>query len=214
MGAINPQGCRVYSFRAPNDLELQHHFLWRPMPYLPARGMISIFNRSYYEEVLVVRVHPKFLVPQRIPDLDIRKEKSLRKLWKQRYQQIKYFEQTLVSNGTMILKFFLHVSRDEQKKRFLKRLTNPEKHWKFNAHDLEERQLWDDYRVAFEEALSETSTDDAPWYVIPADDKWYMRAAIADIIAAKLESLDLHYPKVDEQESLRFQELAEQLRKG
>ncbi|MFN3191140.1 MAG: PPK2 family polyphosphate kinase [Aureliella sp.] len=213
MGAINPQGCRVYSFKAPNDTELAHHFLWRPVPCLPERGMISIFNRSYYEETLVVRVHPQFLLPQRLPGVDIEKPKSLERLWKRRFQEINSFEQTLALNGTMVLKFYLHVSRDEQKERFLERLTNPEKHWKFNARDLAERALWREYRKAFEETLTATSTKYAPWYVIPADNKWYMRAAIADIIAAKLESLDLQYPEVDGEEQSRFAELEAKLRR-
>lgn len=212
MGGVNPQGCRVFSFKAPNEMELQHHFLWRPMPSLPERGMISIFNRSYYEEVLAVRVHPHYLIPQKIPNVNPSKPKSLAKLWKQRFKEINAFEQMLAKNGTMILKFFLHVSKEEQKVRFLERLTDPKKYWKFQAQDIAERKLWEDYRTAFEEALSATSMKHAPWYVIPADNKWYMRAAIADIIAAKLESLDLQYPKVDEIECKEFQRLAKQLR--
>ena len=211
MGGINPQGCRVYSFKAPNDTEIQHHFLWRPMPCLPERGMISIFNRSYYEEVLVVRVHPEFLVPQRLPNLNSLKPKSLSKLWKQRFDEINSFEHSLANNGTIVLKFYLHVSRDEQKERFLERLTNREKHWKFNARDLTERALWPQYKKAFEEALSATSTEWAPWYVIPADNKWYTRAAIADIIAAKLEKLKLKYPEVPEDERSKFDDLAHRL---
>ena len=213
MGAVNPQGCRVYSFKAPNDAELQHHFLARPVPCLPARGMISIFNRSYYEEVLVVRVHPEFLGPQNLPRIDVKSNASLNKLWKRRFSEINAFEESLANNGTMILKFFLHVSRDEQKERFLERLTDPEKHWKFNSRDLAERALWPKYVKAFESALSETSTKNAPWFVIPADNKWYMRAAIADIIASKLKSLRLEYPSVDADESSSFADLAEKLRK-
>lgn len=211
MGGINPQGCRVYSFKAPNDTELQHHFLWRAMPCLPERGMISIFNRSYYEEVLVVRVHPEFLLPQNLPNVPDLKPKQLSKLWKQRYSEINAFEKTLAENGTLILKFYLHVSRDEQKERFLERLTDREKHWKFNARDLTERALWPQYRRAFEQALSATSTEYAPWYVIPADNKWYTRAAIADIVAAKLESLGLEYPKVPEEDRSKFDDLARRL---
>lgn len=212
MGGINPQGCRVHSFKAPNDTELLHHFLWRPAPCLPERGMISIFNRSYYEEVLVVRVHPTFLSPQKLPGVDIDKKSSLEKLWKRRYEEINAFEQTLAANGTMILKFYLNVSRDEQKERLLERLTRPEKHWKFNPSDLAERRLWPDYRDAFEEALSATSTEAAPWFVIPADNKWYARAAIADIISNKLESLGLEYPSVPEDEIEKFEAYAQQLR--
>ncbi len=212
MGGVNPQGCRVHSFKAPNDTELQHHFLWRPVPCLPERGMISIFNRSYYEEVLVVRVHPEFLGPQNLPGIDIAKKASLTKLWKRRFKEMKAFEQTLASNGTQILKFYLHVSRDEQRERLLERLTRPDKYWKFNEGDLAERKLWRSYQQAFEEAMSATSTADAPWFVIPADDKWYARAAIADIVSGKLESLDLQYPNVSAAESANFESLAQRLR--
>lgn len=211
MGGVNPQGCRVFSFKAPNATELQHHFLWRPMPCLPERGMISLFNRSYYEEVLVVRVHPEFLGPQNLPHVRSLKPKSLERLWKQRYKEINALEQSLALNGTMILKFFLHVSKEEQKERFLERLTDPEKYWKFNARDLKERACWPAYREAFEDALSETSTKHAPWYVIPADNKWYSRAAIADIIASRLEGLKLEYPEVPAEERAEFASLAEQL---
>lgn len=211
MGGVNPQGCRVHSFKAPNATEVLHHFLWRAMPCLPERGMISLFNRSYYEEVLVVRVHPQFLVPQKLPKLDQLKPKALAKLWKQRYKEINAFEQTLARQGTLILKFFLHVSRKEQKERFFERLGNPKKYWKFNASDLAERKLWPDYQIAIEEALTATSTSHAPWFLIPADDKWYARAAIADIITARLEGLDLHYPTVPEDEQARFADYARQL---
>jgi len=207
ISGINPQGCRIYGFRAPNTEELQHHFLWRPMRFLPAHGMISIFNRSYYEEVIVVRVHPEFLGPQNLPPY-----KTLGDLWNRRYEEIRMFEQTLVNGGTSVLKFFLHVSQDEQKSRMLERLTQPAKRWKFNERDLEERKLWDKYQEAIEDALPATSTKSAPWYVIPADDKWYARAAIADIIAAHLESLNLEYPKVSEQDEAKFALLAEQLK--
>ena len=207
MSGVNPQGCRIYGFRAPNTEELQHHFLWRPMRFLPAHGMISIFNRSYYEEVIVVRVHPEFLGPQNLPPY-----KTLGDLWNRRYEEIRMFEQTLVNGGTSVLKFFLHVSQDEQKARMLERLTQPAKRWKFNERDLEERKLWNKYQEAIEDALPATSTKSAPWYVIPADDKWYARAAIADIIASHLESLDLEYPKVSEQDEAKFALLAEQLK--
>jgi PPK2 family polyphosphate:nucleotide phosphotransferase len=211
MNGVNAQGCRVYSFKAPSGAELDHHFLWRSIPCLPARGMISLFNRSYYEEVLVVRVHPEFLEPQRIPKLKSLKDKSLEKLWNRRYKEINGFEQILANNGTQIVKFYLHVSRDEQKERLLERLREPEKHWKFNANDLAERKLWPKYQKAFEEALSATSTKAAPWYVIPADDKWYARAAVADILAAKLESLELEYPTVSAEERATYDGLAQQL---
>ncbi len=211
MGGVNPQGCRVYSFKAPNSTELQYHYLARAMPCLPARGMISLFNRSYYEEVLVVRVHPEFLLPQKLPKLKSLKPKSLDKLWSQRYKEINSFEQSLANQGTLVLKFFLHVSPEEQKERFLERLNDPKKYWKFNAGDLAERKLWPQYKVAFEDALRNTSSKAAPWYIIPADDKWYARAAIADIIAARLEDLDLKYPQVVAAEQAKFAEYAQQL---
>ena len=207
ISGVNPQGCRIYSFRAPNTEEVQHHFLWRPMRFLPARGMISIFNRSYYEEVMVVRVHPEFLGPQNLPPF-----KKPMDLWKQRFGEIRNFEQTLVNCGTSVLKFYLHVSRDEQKARLLERLTQPDKRWKFNERDLEERKLWEKYEEATEEVLSATSSKSMPWYIIPADNKWYARAAIADIIAAHLDSLDLEYPKLSPEDEEKFAMLATQLK--
>ncbi len=206
MNGVNPQGCRIYSFRAPNTEEVQHHFLWRPMRFLPARGMISIFNRSYYEEVIVVRVHPEFLGPQSLPPF-----KKPMDLWKQRFAEIRSFEQTLVASGTSVLKFYLHVSREEQKARLMERLTEPDKRWKFNERDLEERKLWDQYEEATNDVLSATSSKSTPWYIIPADDKWYARAAVADIIAGHLESLDLEYPAVLPEDEAKFALLAKQL---
>ena len=208
MSGVNPQGCRVYSFKAPSPEELQHHFLWRPMRFLPERGMISIFNRSYYEEVLVVRVHPEFLTPQKLP-----KYKNLEDLWEQRYQEINNFEAMMTRHGTSVLKFFLHVSREEQKNRLLERFKNPEKQWKVNERDLQERALWKDYQEAFEDTLAATSCKNAPWYIIPADDKWYARAAIADIIAAHMESLNLDYPAVSDEQRKKYAELALELEK-
>lgn len=196
---INPQGCRVCGFRAPNSEELGHHFLWRPMRFLPPKGMISIFNRSYYEEVLVVRVHPKFLDAQNLMPY-----KKLTDLWKRRYEEIRMFEKTLTESGTSVLKFYLHISRDEQRKRLLERLESPDKHWKFNAGDLAERKLWKEYQEAFEDAMEATSTKASPWYVIPADDKWYARAAVADLISGHLDSLDLEYPKVSTEELAKY----------
>lgn len=211
MGAINPQGCRVYSFGPPNATEVKHHFLWRPGPCLPEKGMISLFNRSYYEEVLVVRVHPNFLEPQQIPGVRIDKPKSLEKLWDQRFKEIRTFERALVNNGTIVLKFYLNVSQEEQKARLLERLKDPEKAWKFNPRDLEERKLWKEYADAFEACLSNTSTEEAPWFVIPADDKWYARAAIADIIASRIEKLALKYPEVSEEQKAQFDSFIQEL---
>jgi len=204
---VSPMGCRVHSFRAPNTEELEHHFLWRPMRFLPPKGVMAIFNRSYYEEVLVVRVHPKFLGPQNLLPY-----KSLDDLWQRRYREMRSFEKTLVDSGTSVLKFYLHISRNEQRKRLLERLQDPSKHWKFNPGDLEERKLWPQYIEAFEDALSQTSTPEAPWYVIPADDKWYARAAVADIIAAHLESLDLDFPEVSKEVSTQFENYSKALR--
>jgi PPK2 family polyphosphate:nucleotide phosphotransferase len=212
MSGVNPLGCNAYAFKAPNAKELEHHFLWRPTPYLPAKGAISLFNRSYYEEVIVVRVHPEFLIPQRIPKLKSLKPKDLEKLWEARFKEINAFEKALAGNGTQIVKFYLHVSPDEQKRRLIERMELPEKNWKFNPRDLEERKLWSEYKKAYEEMLSLTSTKSAPWFIIPADDKWYARAAVADIISAKLDELGLVYPKIDEKQKTLFAELCQQLK--
>jgi PPK2 family polyphosphate:nucleotide phosphotransferase len=195
MSGVNPQGCSVCSFKAPTDEERLHHFLWRPGRYLPARGRIAVFNRSYYEEVLVVRVHPEWLAQQWLPE-EQRKEKNLARIWATRYDEINNFEGVLTRGGNCIIKFFLHVSRAEQRKRFLERLTNPDKYWKFSAADFRERQYWDAYTAAYEDMLSATSTASAPWYVIPADHKWFMRAAVADVITARINALDLKFPQV------------------
>jgi PPK2 family polyphosphate:nucleotide phosphotransferase len=211
MGAVNPQGCRVYSFGPPNSTEQMHHFLWRPTPYLPEKGMISLFNRSYYEEVIAVRVHPNFLEPQKIPGVDLNKPKSLNQLWKRRFKEIRAFENILHVNGTLVLKFFLHISHKEQRNRLLSRLREPEKFWKFNPRDISERNLWARYQQIFQECLEKTSTEEAPWYVIPADNKWYARAAIADIIAARLEGLKLKYPEVSEEQKAQFSQYIEKL---
>jgi PPK2 family polyphosphate:nucleotide phosphotransferase len=208
MSGINPQGCRITGFRAPNSEEVQHHFLWRPMRFLPPRGMIAIFNRSYYEEVIVVRVHPEFLQAQNLPSY-----KKISDVWKRRFQEIRSFEETLVHSGTSVLKFYLHISQEEQKKRLMERLTQADKRWKFNTQDLEERKLWGKYQEAIEEALPATSSKATPWYIIPGDDKWYSRAVIADIIASHLDSLDLQYPKVSEADEAKYAELAQQLGK-
>ena len=196
MSGVNPQGVDVHAFKAPSDEERRHHFLWRPMRYIPARGRIAIFNRSYYEEVLVVRVHPSFLDSQFLPP---RVEgKPLEKVWKSRYDDINQFEKLNTNNGVTIIKFFLNVSKDEQKERFLERLNNPEKHWKFSAADLRERGYWDQYQEAYEDMLNATSTPHAPWHIIPADRKWFARAAIADIIASRIEALELAPPEPTE----------------
>jgi len=191
MTGVNPQGCEVHSFKAPTPEELDHTYLWRCMKVLPARGKIGIFNRSYYEEVLVVRVHPEFLAAQRLPEGG-----ETRSLWKRRYEEINDFERHLVANGTHVVKFFLHVSKDEQRKRFLARLDDESKHWKFSARDVQERRHWDAYMNAYEEMLRETSTEHAPWHVIPADKKWFTRACVADILVARIESLKLEFPRV------------------
>lgn len=189
MSGVNPQGCQVFSFKKPSAEELDHNFLWRYMKSLPERGRIGIFNRSYYEDVLVVKVHPEWLGPGA-------PEKPDKRFWAQRYEDINHFEKHLVRNGTLILKFFLHVSKDEQKRRFLERLTNPDKHWKFSEADLAEREHWKEYRKAFEDAITATSTKKAPWWIIPADRKYVARALIADIITTSIQGLGLKYPEV------------------
>jgi PPK2 family polyphosphate:nucleotide phosphotransferase len=192
MSGINPQGCQVYSFKQPSSEELDHDFMWRYMKRLPERGRIGIFNRSYYEEVLVVRVHEDILARQKLPSHLISKD-----IWEERLNDIANFEKYLVRQGTIILKFFLHVSRKEQKRRFLERLERPEKNWKFSPSDVEERQFWDQYADAFEEAIRATSSKRAPWYVVPADNKWFTRVVVAAAIVQALKELDLSYPKID-----------------
>jgi len=193
MSGVNPQGCQVYSFKAPSEPELQHDFLWRTTRDVPERGHIGIFNRSYYEEVLVVRVHPEILKSQRIPEPLLGKH-----IWKERFEDIRCFERHMARNGTVIRKFFLNVSKKEQKKRFLERLDEPEKNWKFSAGDVHERQCWDDYQDAYEEMIQHTSSKEAPWYVVPADNKWFTRLVISTVVVDTLESLNLSYPKVDD----------------
>jgi PPK2 family polyphosphate:nucleotide phosphotransferase len=190
MSGVNPQGCEVHSFKQPSHEEMDHNFLWRYMRRLPERGRIGIFNRSYYEDVLVVKVHPEILEKQSLP-VSPRADKNF---WKQRYEDINAFEEHLSRNGTVILKFFLHISKDEQKRRFLDRLNKPSKNWKFSAADLEERPFWEEYMDAYEAAISATTTDHAPWFIIPADHKWVCRTLVADIITRTLDELDLHYP--------------------
>ena len=190
MSGVNPQGCQVFSFKKPSAEELDHNFLWRYMKSLPERGRIGIFNRSYYEDVLVVKVHPEFLGPQ------LPVQKVGKKFWEERYEDINAFERHLARNGTLVLKFFLNVSKGEQKRRFLERLERPEKNWKFSTADLAERGHWDDYMKAYEEALSATSTEWAPWYVVPADHKWVTRSVVADVVTSGIRGLDLQYPVV------------------
>jgi PPK2 family polyphosphate:nucleotide phosphotransferase len=202
MTGLNPQGCQVFSFKAPSSEELDHDFLWRASKSLPERGRLGIFNRSYYEEVLVVRVHQNFLQNQPLPS----KVKSDKKIWEKRFEDIKNFEKYLSRNGVHVLKFFLNVSKDEQKKRFLERIETPEKNWKFSAQDVKEREFWDDYQKVYAEALEATSTEKSPWYVIPADNKWFTRVAVSEIICEKLESLGLEYPKLSD---AQMAELAE-----
>jgi PPK2 family polyphosphate:nucleotide phosphotransferase len=189
MSGINPQGCRVCSFKVPTPEETEHNFLWRYSRDLPRRGEIGVFNRSYYEDVLVVKVHPELLENQQLPP-----GKRGSKFWNARYEDINTFEQHLVRNGTLILKFFLHISKDEQKRRILERLENEEKYWKFSLSDLAERKFWDQYQKAYETMIAKTSTDVAPWYVIPADYKWVARTLVADIISTQIQALDLQYP--------------------
>lgn len=206
MSGINPQGCQVFAFKGPSAEELDHDYLWRCMKCLPERGRIGIFNRSYYEEVLVVRVHPEILAKQKLPD----KYKN-GKIWKQRFEEINNFERYLVRNGVEIVKIFLNVSKDEQKRRFLDRIEQPEKNWKFSLADAKERGLWDGYMAAYEDAIRHTSTKHAPWYVIPADNKWFARLAVAAVIGEKLKSLKLAYPEISGQQKEALAEAREAL---
>ncbi len=199
MSGVNPQGTQVFSFKTPSALELDHDYLWRTYCCLPERGRIGIFNRSYYEEALVVRVHPAYLLKQQLPGV-----KTLRDIdpefWQRRFDQINNMEQHLTENGTVVIKFFLNVSRQEQKKRFLKRIDDPTRNWKFSMADVEERQQWDQYMEAYSEVLSHTSTSQAPWHVIPANKKWFMRLAVSNIIVNRLSQLSLQYPKLPQLE--------------
>ena len=192
MSGVNPQGTQVFAFKAPSAEELDHDFMWRTSRSLPERGRIGIFNRSYYEEVLIVRVHPGILAGQKLPAGLVGDA-----IWRQRFEDINAFERYLSRNGTRIVKFFLHVSKEEQRKRFLARLDDPDKNWKFALGDVKEREHWDDYMSAYEEMIKSTSTPHAPWHVIPADHKWFMRMAVADVIVDALEELKLEYPEVD-----------------
>ena len=193
MSGVNPQGCEVYSFKAPSNEELQHDYLWRTTCKLPQRGHIGIFNRSYYEEVLVVRVHSQALAAEKLPQSLVSKN-----IWEERFEDIRCFEKHLARNGTVVRKFFLHLSKKEQERRFLARLDEPEKNWKFSAADIHERECWDDYQKAYEDMIRNTATEYAPWYVIPADHKWFTRLAVSAVIVDTLEELKLSYPEVDE----------------
>ena len=192
MSGINPQGCQVTAFKQPSAEEMDHDYLWRSQMALPERGRIGIFNRSHYEEVLIVRVHPAILQGQPLPD----KVKNDKNIWKKRYKQIRNWEEYLAENGTHVIKFFLNVSQEEQKRRFLDRIDMPDKNWKFNVGDSKERALWDDYMKAYKDAMEATSTKNSPWYIIPADKKWFTRLAVSEIIVKRMESLGLHYPVV------------------
>jgi PPK2 family polyphosphate:nucleotide phosphotransferase len=191
MSGVNPQGCQVSSFKGPTSEDLDHDYLWRCVKQLPERGRIGIFNRSYYEETLVVRVHPEFLAGQKLPAECVTKS-----IWEERFQDIRAFERYLLRNGTVVVKFFLHVSKEEQQKRFLERLDNPEKNWKFSLNDAKERGFWDDYMDAYEQTIRETATENSPWYVVPADNKWFTRVIVAAGVIDALASLKLQYPKV------------------
>jgi PPK2 family polyphosphate:nucleotide phosphotransferase len=206
MSGVNPQGVTVNSFKQPSTRELAHDYLWRASSVLPERGRISIFNRSYYEELTVVRVHESLLAGENLPP-----EPGPPRLWKDRFDDINAFERHLMRNGTIVLKFFLHLSQDEQRKRLLKRIDTPEKNWKLAPSDVHERAFWDEYQHAYEELLAKTSTEDAPWYVIPADHKWFSRAAIAQVIVAQLDALGLTYPRVTDDQRAQLAVAREEL---
>jgi len=206
MSGLNPQGCQVTSFKAPSAEELDHDFLWRCYKQLPERGRIGIFNRSYYEEVLVVRVHEQILHSQKIPQ-----ELITANVWEERYRDIRNMEEYLHRNGTIVVKFFLNLSPDEQKKRFLERIDNPDKNWKFSASDAKERKYWDDYMSTYEQLIINTSTEDSPWYVIPADDKVFARIAVASAVISAMDSLNLRYPEVSDEKIAELQKVKEEL---
>jgi len=208
MSGVNPQGCQVYSFKVPSEAELQHNFLWRTTRHLPERGHIGIFNRSYYEEVLVVRVHPKALDAERLPPSLVTKN-----IWQERFEDIRSFERHMARNGTIIRKFFLHLSKKEQKRRFLARLEEPEKNWKFSAADIHEREYWDDYQNAYEDMIRNTATKHAPWYIIPADNKWFTHLTVSAAIVQTLEELSLCYPTVDAEKRRELQKARQMLLK-
>jgi PPK2 family polyphosphate:nucleotide phosphotransferase len=210
MSGLNPQGCQVYSFKHPSDEEYDHDFLWRHYKALPERGRIGIFNRSHYENVLICKVHPQYVLAEHLPNIDS-VDKVDANFWEQRYKQINRFEKNITQNGTVVLKFFLHLSKDEQRRRFLDRIDNPEKNWKFSFGDINERGYWDEYQKAYEDTLSQTSTTQAPWYVIPADNKWFARTAIANIMVQTLEGLDLKYPDLPAEEKAKLSDAKKKL---
>jgi PPK2 family polyphosphate:nucleotide phosphotransferase len=204
MSGFNPLGVKVYSFKAPNTHELDHDFFWRHSLALPARGEIAIHNRSHYENVLATKVHPEWILNENIPAIDSLKDVN-KNFWEKRYKQINRYEKNLAQNGMVILKFFLHLSKKEQKKRFLERIDDPSKNWKFSLSDLKERAHWDDYQKAFEEAIGKTTQENAPWYIIPADDKWFARLAIASVIYREFNKLKLNYPEVTDSQKAELQ---------
>ncbi|CAM3932539.1 polyphosphate:nucleotide phosphotransferase, PPK2 family [Pedobacter westerhofensis] len=210
MSGLNPQGCQVFSFKTPTSNEYEHDFLWRHYLALPQRGRISIHNRSHYENVLVCKVHPEYVLSERIPGYDTVK-KIDKSFWKARYESIRNFEKHLAENGTVILKFFLNVSEETQKERFLDRINDPSKNWKFSSADITERGLWKDYMSAYEEAIAETSTDQAPWYIIPADKKWFARLAISQILEEKFNNLNLKVPELPEDEMAKLEDYKQKL---
>ena len=199
MSGLNPQGVKVTSFKVPTSTELDHDFFWRHYVALPARGEIGIFNRSHYENVLVTKIHPEFILGEKLPEIDSIKDIN-DKFWNMRYKQINRFEKNIAENGTIILKFFLHLSKDEQKKRFIERIDDPSKNWKFSMGDLKERERWEDYEKAYEEMISKTSTDYAPWFIVPADDKWFTRVSIAGIIDSEFQKLNFSYPSISKEQ--------------
>ncbi|MCD7971399.1 MAG: polyphosphate kinase 2 family protein [Candidatus Azobacteroides sp.] len=210
ISGLNPNGVTVSNFKTPTYVELDHDYLWRHYIALPPRDEIGIFNRSHYENVLVTRVHPEFVLNERLPHITEVKDITP-SFWEERYRQINNFERTLAENGTLIIKFFLHVSKEEQRLRFMKRIKNPDKNWKLSASDVEERQYWNEYMKAYEEMLGKTSKTYAPWYVVPADDKWFTRTCIADIIGLEFQKLKLHYPKVSQQKKEVLEQIYQEL---
>ncbi len=213
MRGVNPQGVQVYSFKHPSALELEHDYLWRHAQKLPEHGQITIFNRSHYENVLISKVHPKIILSERLPGIN-NTNKIGKDFWKMRYKQINYFEKNIVQNGTHILKIFLHLSKQEQRNRFLERIENKEKHWKFSSEDITERNFWTDYQIAYEQALKHTSTKAAPWYIVPADDKLYTHLLIGKIILEKLKKMNPSFPPINKKEEKLMEQAKEKLKKN